>query len=170
MQPPRYREEQRFRQVWLWLIIFAIAGFFWYALIRQIFLQQPVGDNPMPNGGLILVWLLCGLGIPCLFFFTKLITEVRQDGLYIRFIPFHFSFQKIAFDQLESYDVRTYRPIWEYGGWGIRFGPKGWAYNVSGNRGVQLELTGGKRVLIGSQRPDELRQAIHLAIQAKTTS
>jgi hypothetical protein len=36
----------------------------------------------------------------------------------------------------------------------------GLAYNVSGNRGVQLELVNGKSILIGSQRAGELALAI----------
>ena len=64
-------------------------------------------------------------------------------------------------DDLSEYYARTYRPIWEYGGWGIRcsFG-KGKAYNVSGNKGVQLVFKSGKRLLIGSQRADELEEAL----------
>jgi hypothetical protein len=42
----------------------------------------------------------------------------------------------------------------------VRFGPRGRAYNVSGNRGVEITLANGKRVLIGSQRSDELAAAI----------
>lgn len=39
-------------------------------------------------------------------------------------------------------------------GWGIRrgWGGRGWAYTVSGNRGVLLELADGRHVLLGSQR------------------
>jgi hypothetical protein len=55
---------------------------------------------------------------------------------------------------------RTYRPIRDYGGWGIKFGPKGWAYSVSGRQGVQLVLTEKRPLLIGSKRPDELAEAI----------
>jgi hypothetical protein len=55
---------------------------------------------------------------------------------------------------------RTYRPIRDYGGWGIKFGPKGWAYSVSGRQGVQLVLSGKRPLLIGSRRPDELAEAI----------
>jgi hypothetical protein len=33
-------------------------------------------------------------------------------------------------------------------------------YNVSSNQGVQLELANGQRILIGSQRAEELAQAI----------
>jgi hypothetical protein len=39
------------------------------------------------------------------------------------------------------------------------------AYSVSGTKGIQLELTSGKRILIGSQMPDRLanilREALH---------
>lgn len=40
----------------------------------------------------------------------------------------------------------------DYGGWGIRYGRKGKAFNVFGSRGLQLEFTNGKRLLIGSQK------------------
>lgn len=158
--PPIFREEQPFRQVWFWLVILFTAGLFWYALISQIFLNRPFGNKPAPDALLIIFWLVFGLGLPVAAFYTRLITEVRGDGLYIRFIPFHRSFRKIPFADIQQAETRTYRPIREYGGWGIRFGPHGRAYNVSGNRGVQLVLAGGKRLLIGSQQPDALLQAI----------
>lgn len=55
----------------------------------------------------------------------------------------------------------SYRPLREYGGWGI----KGWsrrkiAYNVRGDRGALLTRADGRTVLIGSQRPDGLAAAI----------
>ncbi len=163
---PVYREVQRFRQIWIWLIVLTVAGLIWYALITQLFLQRPFGNNPMPDGWLIIFWIIFSLGLPLFVFYCRLITEVREDGLYIRFFPFHLSFRKIAFNELKRCEVRTYNPIREYGGWGIRYGPKGQAYNVSGNQGVQLELVNGKRLLIGSQRPEELWQAI----RSKTTT
>ena len=56
--------------------------------------------------------------------------------------------------------MRIYRSFREYGGHGIRYGSKGKAYTVSGDRGVQIELLNGKQLLIGSQRAEELVQAI----------
>jgi hypothetical protein len=157
-----YHEVQQFRQIWIWAIVIAIAGLMWYAFVTQILLHRPFGDNPMPDILMIIFWLVFGLGLPALFFFGKLITEVRGDGIYIRFFPFHLSCHKIAFKDLKRYEARTYRPLLEYGGWGIRYGFKGKAYNVSGNRGVQLEFLNGKRLLIGSQRPEEFLQAIEV--------
>jgi len=86
------------------------------------------------------------------------VAEVRDDGLYIRFYPL--THQKIPFEHIVHCEVRTYNPIREFGGWGIRYGKGGKAYNVSGNRGVQLDLVNGKRLLIGSGRPEELARAI----------
>ncbi|MBW8868301.1 MAG: hypothetical protein JF610_13410, partial [Acidobacteria bacterium] len=44
--------------------------------------------------------------------------------------------------------------------WGLRFGRRGRAYSISGNRGVELTLADGRRVMIGSQRADELAAAL----------
>ena len=68
---------------------------------------------------------------------------------------------------LKKYEVQTYRPIRDYGGWGIRYGRGGKAYNVSGNRGVMLELSDGQKLLIGSQKPDDLANAISSAFGKK---
>ncbi len=55
----------------------------------------------------------------------------------------------------------TYRPIADYGFWGIRAGRDGErALIARGNRGVRLELTDGTRLLIGSQRPEALAAAL----------
>jgi hypothetical protein len=55
---------------------------------------------------------------------------------------------------------RTYDPLREYGGWGIRIGPSGRAFNLRGKEGVQLVLRSGQRVLIGSQQAGELADVI----------
>ena len=146
-----FREVQRFHQPWLWVLIvvsvLATIGLF----------GEPWGDRPMSDTALA---ILFGIGILALFASIRLITEVRQDGLYIRFVPFHLSFRRIAPEGLEGFEPLTYRPILNYGGWGIKWGRGGIAYNVSGNRGVRLNYTNGKHILIGSQRADELAQAI----------
>jgi hypothetical protein len=58
--------------------------------------------------------------------------------------------------------VRQYSPIAEYGGWGLRLGlfGKGQAYNVSGDKGLQLEFTTGQRLLIGTNKPEELNTVL----------
>ena len=99
-------------------------------------------------------------GVVWLMYAAHLITEVRSSGLYIKFYPFHRSIQKIDLNNVIKMEVVTYRPLRDYGGYGIRYGIGGKAYNVSGNRGVKLTYRGGKNLMIGSQRPEELAGAL----------
>jgi len=48
---------------------------------------------------------------------------------------------------------------WYYG-WGIRFTPHGWLYNVSGLHAVEIELKNGKKYRIGTDVPENLEKAI----------
>jgi hypothetical protein len=165
-----FREEQRFTQRWLWALVIAaslmMVGVFGYAIYQQLVLGEPWGDNPMSDTQLFIlgpIFMLFGIALLLLFKLTRLITEVRYDGLYVRYIPFHIRFRRYRFDEIESFEAIEYRPLRDYGGWGIKRGLKGWAYNVSGNRGVMLTFRSGKRLMIGSQRAEELEAAIRVA-------
>jgi hypothetical protein len=174
-----YREEQRFRQKWLWAILlatvlieFGVAVLFAHGMVQQLVRGQPWGNAPMSDARLatfgsimILQGVVVGVGLPWLFHAMKLITEVTPDGLCVHFFPFYR--RRIPFERIRHCEARTYRPVAEYGGWGIRWGFKGTAYNVSGNRGVQLDLVGSRPLLIGSQRADDLARAIQAGIEQK---
>jgi hypothetical protein len=89
----------------------------------------------------------------------KMTVKVDTEFLRNRYFPLWS--KTVPLTEIVRWETRTYRPVLEYGGWGIRYGAgNGWAYNVSGNQGVQLELANGQRILIGSQRAKELAWAI----------
>ena len=90
--------------------------------------------------------------------FMGLRTIVTDDGVRVKGLLF--INRVIAFDLIASSEKREYKPLGEYGGWGYRIGPSGKAYNAQGNEGVQLVLKDGGRILIGSQRADELAEVI----------
>jgi len=156
-----YREVQRWslgsRCLLLVLCVLGVTGGVFSAVV--ILAQHPRQWASLPV--IVICGILVPVGIGFLIWIARLETEVRQDGLYIRYVPFHRHFKRFQAEDLSEYHARTYRPILEYGGWGIRFGWKGRAYNVSGNRGVQLVFRDGRRMLIGSSRPSELEEAIH---------
>ena len=68
--------------------------------------------------------------------------------------------RRVALVDIASALPVTYSPIVEYGGWGIKGMPSNSALNARGNQGVRLTLRSGKRVLIGSQKPDALADAL----------
>jgi hypothetical protein len=158
-----FREVQRFRQWWIWLLVYGIAIFAWVGFVQQIVLGQPFGANPAPDWAMWLIWVLFGIGFPLFFHALKLVVEVLEDSIHIRYIPL--ASRKIPFHEINRFEARTYGPIREYGGWGIRWwGKHRLAYSVSGDRGVELTLDGGRRVMIGSQRSEELAWAIARAL------
>ncbi len=113
-------------------------------------------------GSLISLVLLAA--VAAFLFWGELRVEVRESALLVRLVPLTRQ-HRFGWETIRSAEARTYRPILEYGGWGIRYGKAGKAYNVSGPRGVQLEFHDGSRLLIGSQRADELAEAIRARLR-----
>ena len=154
--PALFRETQRFHaNPWARFSIAAVGvafGMVSFALRGSDELSNPLGFLGLGLASVVLLLLLLG----------GLETEVRADGLYVRFLPLRRK-HRFGWQEIASAEARTYRPIREYGGWGIRWSTRGKAYNVHGDRGLQLVLADGRRVLIGSQRADELAAAIALA-------
>jgi len=162
-----FREVQRFRQLWLWLAMGVISvvplGLYGYGIFQQLVRGVPFGDMPTSNAVLLITGLLCMVGcggVLVLFMTMKLITEVRSDGLYVRFYPLHFRFRKIERQEIAEYRAVKYHPVQDYGGWGIRWTFRGRAYNVRGNEGVRLDYVGGRHLLIGSQESEKFVAAL----------
>ena len=89
------------------------------------------------------------------------------DGLFLRFHPFHRLLRKIPLESASEINAVTYRPVLQYGGWGIKGASKKRAYNVRGNRGVRVNYPDGTHILIGSQRAEELLAAIETIAERK---
>ncbi len=135
------------------------GGAFWWGFIQQILLGIKWGDKPMPDLMLWIVFVFFGILFPLFMLSIKLVVETREDVLLISFVPLRT--RLVTYDTIARCEVRTYRPLMEYGGWGIKWGgKKGWSYTIGGNQGVQLELHDGKKLLIGSRKPEELAAAI----------
>jgi hypothetical protein len=100
-----------------------------------------------------------------LVYSIRLQTEVRANGIYFKMWPLHRTFRHISWSEIERYESKQYGPLREFGGWGIRWVPGKIAYNVRGNRGVWIERTNGRAVLIGSQHAEEFVRAINEAAQ-----
>ncbi|MBM3420522.1 MAG: hypothetical protein FJY11_05240 [Bacteroidetes bacterium] len=155
-----FSEIQRFRQTWLWFLILGLLGLFVWGFIQQIIMDIPWGNNPASDTGLMLFSLIPA-GITLLFLVARLETRLDRNGISYRFFPFHRTRKTIYWNELAGTTVKKYRPLADYGGWGIRTGRGGEkAFNVSGRYGVSLELKDGKRILIGTRRPEELSRAL----------
>lgn len=160
---PLFCETQYFSK-WIFVFIIAITTF---AVIFYLIVTNRNSEGLSFKGSNIaaitLIFLLPIL-ITALIFLMKLQTTVKHDCICIRFFPLWS--RKIGYDEIEKCYAREYKPIAEYGGWGIRGGSsKGKAYNVRGSKGVQLILKNGKKILIGSQKHSQLAETINATIK-----
>lgn len=149
-----FKEKQKFTQWWLWLFLIGLGFFQAYGLFKQLIIGENFGDKPMSDIGLIMFAIL-PFGIIFLFWYMKLETVIDQKEIRIKFIPL--VKKTFKWEDVKSATVLNYKFV----GYGIRlFTSYGTVYNTKGNTGLAIELKSGKKILIGTQKGDELAQII----------
>ena len=154
-----FTEKQRFNQKWIIIIVILTLAVALWSFIQQIVLDIPFGNNPAPDGTLILL-LLTPFILFGFFFSLTLHTRIDRHGITYRFAPIQRKERFVKWESLKKVYVRKYKPIAEYGGWGFRIGRSGKAFNTRGNMGLQLILSDGKKILIGTQKPEEIEKTL----------
>ena len=152
--------ERQFMPAWaLWLVAFVglvIPGFI-------LFTQS------MPA---LMIFMLVILMIVFALFATMQ-TRVTEEHLLITFglvplIAFRYDLEDIL-----VFEARSYQPMKEYGGWGIKGSKQDRAISMQGNEGVQCEMRskegGTWRLLIGSQVAEKLEATIRDAKQQQVS-
>jgi hypothetical protein len=166
IQPPAaiYREEQRFGW-WLYALLALVLGLMWGAFLGNGPAAGPVARrHPVEFS----VGITLSMVLPVLFVigFLKMTTVVTPTEVRVWFgwIPTYR--RAIPIGTIARVEVVQYRPIADYGGWGIRHGRDGEkVLSARGDRGVRLRLIDGSRLMIGSQRPEELVLALEGALR-----
>ena len=151
-----FKEEQRFTQTWL-IVIIVISLIVPLAIILKEIDKLSTSEIIISIGTIILA--------SGLIFLFKLTTRIDEKGIHYKFFPFHLKFKTVVWNDIENAYMRTYDAISEYGGWGIRGGAlwykaKSKAINISGNIGIQLELKDGKKLLIGTNKKEQAQDVL----------
>jgi len=153
-------EEQKFTQPIIIIglsVAFIAVGISSYNEWSAI-LEGSISEKFGSLSGLIII-LLVGL----LFLKLKLKTRVDEKGIYYQYSPFHLSYKLITWESISNCYIRNYDGISEFGGWGLKFSfrkNKGKSFTTKGNIGLQIELTTGNKILIGTQKKEELQRVL----------
>lgn len=94
--------------------------------------------------------------VACLVLFGSLTVEVTTTHVRLRFGP---GWIRKSFDAAEIVEAEMVQNPWHYG-WGIRWTPRGWLFNVAGSDAVEIRLRNGRRYRIGTDEPHNLLLAI----------
>ncbi len=158
-----FNETQRFDQWWLWLIL-AVSTLSVTAKPIVVWVQSDFKNTTAFNTGF---WIGCVtlVVVITLFMFFKLTVSIDDRGVSYQFFPIHLNPKLLPWKQIEKIEIRTYKPLMEYGGWGYRWGMGGKALNVKGNKGIQIKLKNGDSLLVGTQKMEEAKTVINKYFQ-----
>ncbi|HEX8329464.1 MAG TPA: hypothetical protein VF629_18145 [Hymenobacter sp.] len=143
---PLFTETQVMGRHWWWLaLVIAALGFFPSLLMPETATFW-VRSGPVFIGAAAgsLLWLM------------RLETRIDAAGIHYRYLPLLNRWRHWPWTEFRQVRPRTYSPLGDFGGWGIRGFPGNLAYNVWGVHGLQLVFQSGDRLLLGTQRPEEL--------------
>ena len=132
----------------------------WFVWILAIAMLYWLSSSDLILETFAIVTIVIVLAILLLVFFTTLKTEISSEGIGYRMWPFHTKKKLIPWSEIESAEVKQYKPLRDYGGWGMRISTNGRAYNIKGNIGIQIQLISGKSLLIGTQKGREVEHVL----------
>jgi hypothetical protein len=163
-----FAETQYFRQAWLWALLLGSAVPAFVLVVAAV-----VGDAGGLTPGIYPVLAVAAVlvvGPLVILYRARLVTEVRPDGLSLKLFPFHLSARHVPGDAIAACEVVSFSPLGDYGGVGVRHNPTFYrwgvsfeapkAYVVSGGDGVRIDRVDARPLVVGSQRPEELRAAL----------
>lgn len=142
-----FKENQNMMTTWIFLIILGV-------IVAQALAISPNYMDIFKRSGFLLpviVFVLLSL--------IRLKTTYDVEGIRIVFIPFIWN-KFIPWSDISSAYMRTYT-FADFGGWGYRLGKWGKAYSTKGEHGVQLIMKDGSQLMIGTQKPEEVKKIIN---------
>jgi hypothetical protein len=172
MEGPYFAEEQRF-PAWIRVLVVLPVVILGVAVVALAPAAPPVALA-------LCIPLVLLLVLAVLHFVIRLVTTLDTEGLHLRvapvgwsLLPRHMAQKDVAIGDIRGWEIRTYdslrdREFWGWHLWGLSAAKGGrylYVMRPSGptrGRGVQLDLGSGERLLIGSQRLDELAAALDL--------
>ena len=148
---PLFTETQRMHQWWVWVVLLGLLGIAAAGLYTQLYLGRPFGQHPMSNAGLVAFAVLVA-GLAVLLLSATLRTELSQEG--IAFSHLYIIKKFVPWSSVQQAEVVKYSGT----GVGIRLSATyGTVYNMNVGYGLAVQLKNGKRFLLGTQKPEEMK-------------
>ena len=158
-----FEERQFINRWWLLMFILAIA-----VIIVGTAYYSTRGAEEDTAVVASVISLAIALPIVWGLLYLRLETRIDKEGITAYFKPFSFTKKYFSWSDIKECYIRKYSPVREFGGWGLRGLGQNWkAYNVYGNKGIQIVTRDGRRFLIGTQRPEAAQQIIDRYYQTK---
>ena len=118
----------------------------------------------------ILPPIFISLSVILVIYFIDMRTRIDEEGVYIKYFPFHLKGRIWKWSEIESLNATHYEPLTEFGGWGIRRSFNGnKCYSTKGNFAFKIRMN-NKDILIGTQRKEDALQITRSVDEMRLTN
>ncbi|MDR0198250.1 MAG: hypothetical protein LBI08_00715 [Methanomassiliicoccaceae archaeon] len=152
-----YRESQPVAPLWLSLVILisfiGIMAFSLYAVW---------GDDLSEGTSAVIVSVTVAIILTVSLFMIRIKVTVTDESLTVT----TFRKRTIPMGDIENISTEDFKALRDFGGWGIRFGRKGWGYIAAGtDKGIRVHLKTGKSFLVSTKDQFGLESAMRMALK-----
>ena len=148
----------------LWLVVIfmiLIMGLFGGIYIFQEFLGREVGENSIPTGWALVIFIATALLI---YYISRLKIVTRVDEKQLTMSLGVIGKRRFRLDSIEQINDYAGSPAAGFLGYGYRIGIKQTGYIGRAEQAIELILKGEKRgLVITTNRPQELKDALKLS-------
>ncbi len=161
-----FKEEQKFSTPWIFLVIFPVLAMVIFFAKYNDWEEGSFDISEKDDilglailGGIMFIMMV---GLTILFYSMKLTTQIKSDGISIKYYPLMSKERFYSKATIKKFEIRKFNPNREYGGHGAKRGKRksGRSYTVGGRLGLQLYLSSGDKVLIGTKRKEAIKYAM----------
>ena len=151
-----FEEIQQFTKASVRDFIKVLMGVVFITLIISLVVQK----GRMTDYNRLLIILLPLLFVINTILGSKLITQIRTNGIYVHFPTWQPRVSIYNWADIAEIFVRDYGAMREFMGWGIRYAPGKMGYIVAGTSCIEIVFKNGNKILITTQRPDEVNEVL----------
>lgn len=155
MEALEFKEVQKANSPLIILLAAFPAVLILTVLIYQFVTGDLVGNNPASNLALSVMFIFFGITAWVIIARLKLVTHIDSEK-----IGYGFNFPTKDLNYVLKSDIKACHLInYRFSGFGYHLTKQyGIVYNISGNQGIQIVKQSGEKLLIGTQKGEELKQ------------
>jgi hypothetical protein len=153
MEPIQFEENQRLREISIFILVGIVQLIFLWGLTQQIILHKPWGQKPIPDEILIAINILFLAGL-LLLNSINLKTVITEKHILFKMTPFQMKYKIVNWTEVKDISIIKYNGTRDYR-YGLRF------YTVLGIYGIRIVLNNETKIFIGTHRENEIAQIIN---------
>lgn len=157
-----HKETQRFRAweiISLLALLIVLTLYRLYTTIGQTGVEQELF---LLKASLILVTLG---GLLTFLLSIRLVLKVDGNQIKYQYYPLHYRKQKIAWEDVEDYEVVDLPFTAQLNGWALHYGER--IFSANRRAGLRLYLRDGQRLFISCKNPEALRKVLQQRQEAQ---